>query len=257
MERRTIFQRSRHSRHGRSIGRKTTPGLSSLICRREHILLPAYINRGYSTELRNFSCGYGATLKTAFTNSSGAALPYGAFLGGLGQIQDGNHSARVASVAAGSNYVTLIDPSKTSLFKVGNYALMAGVDMMAYGFPSNPYYFQYVKVIAINPTTGVIAFDAPLTDSYKSTRPNYVSGSASSPDQGGPATFYAFDPSWDMEVEYRGLTFSMPGAGQLYAVGRSVTFTDTTFPDACPSRRKTARGPTTTSRSRQVLPVRP
>ena len=34
--------------------------------------------------IKKLLVGYGATLKTAFTNSSGAALPYGAFLGGLG-----------------------------------------------------------------------------------------------------------------------------------------------------------------------------
>ena len=117
---------------------------------------------------------------------------------------------------------------------------MAGVDMMAYGFPSNPYYFQYVKVIAINPTTGMIVFDAPLTDSYKSNAAQLRKRKREfTKTKADRRILHAFDPSWDMEVEYRRLTFSMPGAGQLYAVGRSVTFTNTTFPDAvCPDAKR-------------------
>ena len=137
------------------------------------------------------------------------------------------------SVAAGSNRVTLLNPARVSLFAVGNYALMAGIDMMGYGYPINPYYFQFVKVTAVDAATGSITFAAPLTDSYKETWPHYNSGNRQSPDQGGPATLYELDPSWDTEVEYRGLTFAMP-AKQIYASGRRITYTDITFLDGCP-----------------------
>src|SRR5262249_54508550 len=55
--------------------------------------------------------------------------------------------------------------------------------------------------------------------------PNYNSNGL---DQGGPATLYALDPSWDTTVEYQGLTISRPNA-QTYANGRSITYRDVTF----------------------------
>ena len=177
--------------------------------------------------------GYGATLKVEFTSSTGAPVPYGIFLGGGGIFQATGHSARVENVAAGSNEVTLLNPAQVSLYRVGRYALMAGIDMMGYGFPINPYYFQFVKITAIDAATGSITFADRLTDSYKKTWPHYNSGNFQSPDQGGPATLYELDPSWDTEVEYRGLTFEMP-TKQIYADGRRIIYSDVTFLSGCP-----------------------
>jgi hypothetical protein len=99
--------------------------------------------------------------------------------------------------------------------------------MMGYGYPSNAAFFEYVQITAINPNTGAITFAAPLRNGYKSTWPLYNAGNDFQTDQGGPATLYALDPSWNAQVEYRGLTISQ--AGQTYANGRSVTFRDVTF----------------------------
>lgn len=171
--------------------------------------------------------GYGATL-----TNNGAGNP-AFFLGGRGQVQDNQHSARLASVAAGSSTVQLLSPSQASLFTVGNYALITGFDLQGvwnapYGYPSNPHWFEYVKVSAVNVSTGAVTFATPLRNSYKSTWPNYNSGSRFEVDAGGPATLYALDPSWDTQVEYRGLTISQDRI-QTYAVGRSVTYRDVKF----------------------------
>jgi len=165
--------------------------------------------------------GYGATL----SDNGGAGN--GFFLGGAGEFNDNAHSARVATVAAGASSVTLLTPSQTSLFTFGNYALMTGLDMQGYGYPSNQRFFEYVKVASINSGTGVITFTAPLTNSYESTWPLYTPGGAFQIDEGGPATLYALDPSWDTQVEYDGLTIAQQG--QTYANGRSVTYKDVTF----------------------------
>jgi hypothetical protein len=165
--------------------------------------------------------GYGATL----SDNNGAGN--GFFLGGRGVVQDNLHSSRVATVASGSATVTLVNAAESARFKVGNWALMAGLDLMGYGFPNNPAFFEYVKIIAVNSGTGAITFAAPLKNTYKATWPLYWAGSAFEADQGGPATLYALDPSWDTEVEYRGLTISQ--AGQTYANGRSITYRDVTF----------------------------
>ena len=148
-------------------------------------------------------------------------------LGGVGQINDNAHSVRVATVSAGAISVTLLNASKASLFTVGNWALITGLDMQGYGYPTNPAFFEYVQITVVNPTTGQITFAAPLQNSHKSTWPLYNAGDAFNIDQGGPATLYALDPSWDTTVEYRGLTISR--AGQTYANGRSVTYRDVTL----------------------------
>lgn len=171
--------------------------------------------------------GYGATL----TNNGGSSP--GFFLGGRGQIADNLHSARLATVAAGTSKVQLLTPKQASLFTVGSYALITGFDLQGiwqapYGYPSNPHWFEYVKVTSVDTNAGTVTFAAPLKNTYKSTWPNYNSGSQFEVDAGGPATLYALDPSWDTQVEYRGLTISQEKF-QTYAVGRSVTYRDVKF----------------------------
>lgn len=180
----------------------------------------------FASGIRNLLVlGYGATLA-----SSGVSF----FLGGGGQYPDASHSARLATVSTGASSVTLLNGSLASLFTVGQYALITGYDLQGlwefpYGYPSNPYYFEYVLVTAINGNT--VSFSAPLVNTYKSTWPNYNSGDANQVDSGGPATLYALPPSWNTVVEYRGLTISQ--TEPTYANGRSVTYRNVVFPDGC------------------------
>jgi hypothetical protein len=172
--------------------------------------------------------GYGATI----TNNNSTDDP-GFFLGGRGVIQDNAHSARLATVSAGSSSITLLNPSQTSLFSVGRYALIAGFDLQGlwqspYGYPPNPHFFEYVKIASVDTSTGIITFETSLRNTYKSTWPNFNSGSRFEVDAGGPATLYALDSSWDTTVEYRGLTIDQKNF-QTYANGRSVTYRDVKF----------------------------
>lgn len=171
---------------------------------------------------------YGATVSGNFGNIAGG-----------GQAQGASNSTRLMSVSAGATSVT-VNPTSTTqpsacnsnatctaLFSVGGWAMVAGFDLQSgSGFPSNPAYFQYVHITAINAATGVIAFDAPLTDTYLSTWPNYNRGDSphAQPDDGGPATLYFF-PGWDTEVEWRGVTFR--SVDQFGATGRKVILRDT------------------------------
>jgi hypothetical protein len=171
--------------------------------------------------------GYGATI-----TNNGAAYP-GFLLGGRGVFQDNAHSARLATVPAGSSSVTLLTPSQTSLFSVGRYALISGFDLQGlwqspYGYPPNPHFFEYVKIASVDESTGTITFETSLRNTYKSTWPNFNSGSAFEVDAGGPATLYSLDLSWDTTVEYRGLTIDQMNS-QTYANGRSVTYRDVKF----------------------------
>ena len=112
--------------------------------------------------------GYGATLSD--DNGAGG----GFFLGG-GGIESGNGgfgytdswTARAATVSAGSDFIVLLDPSRASIFSVGTWALITGLDLMGYGSPPNPQFFEYVQITGIDPTTGQVTFAAPLKNSYE------------------------------------------------------------------------------------------
>lgn len=171
--------------------------------------------------------GYGTTLNGTYFHIAGDS-----------QWQDNNHSTRIATVSAGANSVTFDPTSSTqvsscntnascaALFTVGGWAVVAGIDLQTgVGFPTNPFYFQYVYITGINASTGVVTFDAPLTDTYKSTWPHYPGDGTI--DWGGPATLYVFHPGWDTEVEWQGVTFTAPNP--IDAPGRQVVFRDVTF----------------------------
>lgn len=150
-------------------------------------------------------------------------------------------STRLVSANKGDTTVT-VNPGSSSqpatcsttatcvnLFTTGGWAMIAGIDLQGgQGYPSNPAYFQYLHITNRNTSTGVITFDAPLDQTYLSTWPNYEKGSGCcNPDDGGPATLYVFDPTWDSDVEYRNITFT--SANELDAFGRNVTFRNVAF----------------------------
>lgn len=145
-----------------------------------------------------------------------------------GTYEDNLHDARTASVSAGSSSIMLLNPAQTSLFAVGVYAVMTGLDLQDNSFPVNPYYFEYVLPMSINSSTGIITLASPLRNSYLSTWPLYYSGSATYADQGGPATLYAINPSWNSTLEYDGLTIDQ-SMGQANMAAYSATLKDITF----------------------------
>jgi hypothetical protein len=172
-------------------------------------------NNAFAVGVKNLVVsGYGATMNATF-------------LGGFGVKEDNAHSSRVATTTAGATSVTLLNPRETSRFRVGRWALLSGLDVQGtWSYPPNHAIFEYVLVTGIDAATGQITFSGPISHSYKSTWPHY---SGAKYDIGGPATLYALDPSWDTEVEYKGLTIS--SKLQTYTNGRLAKYTDVTFSD--------------------------
>lgn len=160
--------------------------------------------------------GSGATI------SDGGVGVY--LLGSLAIYQDADHSARTQTVSAGASAVTLIDSAKASMFTVGQYALMTGIDLQGSGYPTNHHFFEYVLITGKSGST--ISFSPPLRWSYKSTWPLFNPGNTAAlqEDMGGPATLYALDPSWKCSVRYEKITFVR--ATQFSASGKNVTFVD-------------------------------
>lgn len=203
-------------------------------------LIELFIPSGSNCSLTTFDVTFSG-IKKLLVNGYGAALSGTYFhLGGSGQYQDGSHSTRIVTTSMGATQTTFNLASTSqptacnsnatcaALFTVGGWAFISGIDLQTgVGFPSNPFYFQYVQVTNINPSTGVVTFTPPLTDAYKSTWPSYNSGGFLVPDGGGPATLYVLNPGWDIEIEWRGITFT--SNNQIDAPGRRVIFRDVTF----------------------------
>jgi hypothetical protein len=162
--------------------------------------------------------GYGATVDN--------------ILIGTGIQENNTKSALVNDVPAGTDTITLKIPSEYTRFRVGGWVALTAYDMQGYGYPPNPYYFEYRKINSINSSTGAIVLNKPLLNSYSSTYPLWYAGSPSAANEGGPATLYAMHPDWDREVTFVGLTFHCPN---VFGAARSVTYKDCNFLGTSPS----------------------
>lgn len=169
--------------------------------------------------------GYGTT----FSDNNGAGFGWNfghvAIIEGLPEV----HSSLIATVASGSSSVTLLTPSEISRFNAGDWSLIEGIDLQGFGVPSNPGFFEYVQITAVDsnpasPTYGKVTFTSTLAYTYKSTWPVYDSVTKF---LGGPATLIAISQLWNIDVEYRGITINMPNPH--FAQGRNVKFNGVTM----------------------------
>jgi hypothetical protein len=177
--------------------------------------------------------GAGATVNSV----GGAAF----WLGGRGVCQAGiasanGCSARIETAQAGAKKITLTPSSLAAgyitRFPVGKWVMLGGLDTQGlwkapYGFPPNQTFFEWRQITAVDPATGVITLDRPLSNTYLSTWPNYNQGNNHEADNGGPATIWAVGDTWNSTIEYRGLTINQEG--QTYSPARHVTYRGVTF----------------------------
>jgi hypothetical protein len=202
--------------------------------------------------LTNYESGTGRTAQfwsagikqfVMFGASQGATTIFGApQFGGFGIKQNGSRFAKIATVAAGSNAVRLLTPSQVSLFFVGQWVNVTGLNIqdifgVGYGFPPNLHFYEYQQITDIDtnpasPTYGRMTFSAPLKNSYKATWPEQNQGSAFEVNSGGPAGIYSLDPTWDIDALYRDFTLTGPSPVQVYAIGRKIVWQDCTFLNA-------------------------
>lgn len=126
---------------------------------------------------------------------------------------------------------------RTSITSVGGTVMMTGWINQAYwnfpyGFPSNPHWFEYKRVVSTPHAPGdgshQICFDTPLAYSYSDTWPQYNTGSQFEVDPGGPATIYALSPDFELKHVYQNFDTDQP-LNQIVTNGRDVTFQNMAF----------------------------
>lgn len=136
--------------------------------------------------------------------------------------EDNTHSARIVSVSGGSNTVTLVTLADNTIFHVGQWILITGIDLQGAGFPMNPAFFEFQQITGIDTGTGIITLASTLSQQYLSTWPLYTPGDGSNLDLGGPATIYALDDKWNVDITFNNITFDQPT--QSYCIAKKMTF---------------------------------
>jgi hypothetical protein len=161
------------------------------------------------------------------------------FLGSFTFPNTNQISPRIATANAGQSSLTLLsagdaaklNPANTITLSNGivytpsaNLIVTAFDMQQEFGSPANPYFFEYSTNTGVVGTT--VSLASALRYSYSAALPLYWGGDAFSIDEGGPATIYVLDKSWDCNIEYINITFDRGPTEQIYANGRTIKFTN-------------------------------
>ena len=93
---------------------------------------------------------------------------------GDGFYASDNFGWHVRSVAAGARTVRLIDADlrrTAKQFAVGRWVLVMSYSQQQYGYPPDMRYYDFARVVAIDPKTQTITLDTPLHFAHRADRP--------------------------------------------------------------------------------------
>jgi hypothetical protein len=160
-------------------------------------------------------------------NGSGSPVLSDMLGGGAGPVlgfngaplyNDNTAESLVQTVSAGSTSITCITHSDAGKYTANTWAWLTGYDTQGFGSPPNPQWAEFVFVTGVDASTGVVSFNAPLKNSYKSTWPAWVLGSpgTGAPNYtggafslGGPATLYLLkSDAWNLNQIWNGVSFA-------------------------------------------------
>ncbi len=138
----------------------------------------------------------------------------------------------ISATAVGDVSITLTTAANVSQYDVGQYIMVASLDVQGGGYPPNYLNFDFVKIVSKNAGTGQIVIDRPLQHAHLTTYPDHD-------DAYGPGSACVYDldysgTSWDVDHTFEGLQFVQGpgGAGYMSVGGRKVTFISCKFPGA-------------------------
>jgi len=138
---------------------------------------------------------------------------------------------RIRAARRGATSVTAFQPDELRHFAPGEMVMIAGQDIQFGGYPPNLYRFDFVRVRAVDPVSGVMRFDPPLTHDY---RPDFTSYPESARMSG--SRIYKLDRngfSWDVDHSFIGITCRHAAnarSNYILAIGRTLTFRDCDTP---------------------------
>lgn len=140
-----------------------------------------------------------------------------------GLVNAGGNSARLQTTTSGASTASLVDPTTYgSRIIVGRSCLIAAFDMQSlnekdYGYPPNSFFFEWNVITGYNSGTGLVTFENPLSQVYKSTYPrwglldtDFGAGGTQGSDQGGPATIWVAPDGYNNTVTLENMTVDNP-----------------------------------------------
>jgi hypothetical protein len=137
-----------------------------------------------------------------------------------------NTSPLIQQAIAGDTTVTLITAGEASNFAVGKWIQVTALaNQVAGAFPPTHTFHEPAQITAIN--GGVLSLSAPLRFSYKTTYPDL---GGTQPYQGGPATIYLMELTYDLTARFYGGTVT--NTNQSNIIGRNITLTDVVWSNA-------------------------
>lgn len=149
-------------------------------------------------------------------------MGYGAAMTGLhgvAFVESSTERAAIYTVQAGSRTVQLKDVGDAGKFDVDRMVIIAGVDMQGYGYPPNPHFFEWRRVVGVS--GDVVTLDEPLTHYYSENWPNYFTSGIGG---FGAATIARTKQGWDCHHKIFGVRSHRPGEQTYYFVRKAELF---------------------------------
>lgn len=167
-----------------------------------------------------YICGYGATIQNTYDqNIHGANAsfqwPWGPACQPVRSASGVQLGYFIQTTTISATTVTLVTAGNSTNFAVGDWVMLASLDVQYYGFPGNNDQFEFVQITAINAGTGVITIDRPIRYVHRSDFPD--GGNTDCPC--GKARIWQLNSggwpvlgkvTWDIEHVYEGLTVLPP-----------------------------------------------
>lgn len=137
----------------------------------------------------------------------------------------------IRAAKKGDARVMVTTPADLRHYAPGEMVMIAGEDIQYWGYPPNLYRFDFVRLRTVDPVTGAVTFDRPLTHHYRPDFASYLSLNS-----WNGSRLYKLDHrgfSWDIDHSFIGLTCRnlREGHGEyILAMGRKLTFRDCDTP---------------------------
>ncbi|MEN2792153.1 hypothetical protein ABC974_21160 [Sphingomonas oligophenolica] len=178
--------------------------------------------RGISTLL--FS-GYGAT----FLQTRLRAEPWP--VSGNAVLYGNRFNPRIRAAKKGATRVVAMTPAELGDYAPGEVVMIAGLDIQYGGYPPNLNYFDFVTIRSVDPRSGAVTFEPPLSYDYLADYPTYPL-----PNSWNGTRIYKLDHAgftWNVDHTFAGFECRHEveqGGNHVTVMGRKITWRDCVTP---------------------------
>ena len=143
-----------------------------------------------------------------------------------------NHvNPRIRAARKGATRVVAMTPAELGQYEPGEMVMIAGLDIQYGGYPPNLQYFDFVTIRSVDPRSGVLTFEQPLSRDYLPDYPTYPL-----PDSWNGTRIYKLDRegfTWNVDHTFIGFECRHEveqGGNHVMVMGRKITWRDCVTP---------------------------